>query len=112
MPTVANCSWSTISRRYLPETRRVLEQDLARRKFVPSIVRILGVPADTEPAEWDVETDRGRVRFLVNNADDVRRLGSYGALIINAQGIRYVVDDIRRLEPASRRILDHYLQYL
>jgi hypothetical protein len=92
-----------------PETRQVLEQDLARREFVPIVRRILGVPADTEPTEWEVETDRGPTRFVVNSDDDVRRLGAFRALVIDAQGIRYLIDDTRQLDTASRRILDRYL---
>lgn len=89
--------------------REVLEKDLARREFVPSIRRVLSVPADTEPTEWEVETDRGQTRFWLNSGDDVRRLGPHRALIIDAQGIRYLVDDTRLLDARSRRVLEHYL---
>ena len=92
-----------------PSVREFLERDLARREFVPLIGRIIGVPAETEPTEWEVETDRGRTRFLLNSADDVRRLGPYRALVIDTQGIRYLIEDTRQLDPASRRILDRYL---
>ncbi len=92
-----------------PEVRRVLERDLARREFVPLIRRVLSVPADSEPTEWEVETDRGPTRFLLNSGDDVRRLGPHRALLIDAQGIRYLIEDTRQLDPASRRILERYL---
>jgi hypothetical protein len=95
-----------------PSMRKVVEQNLSRREFVPTIRRILSVPADTEPAQWDVETDRGRTQFLVNSADDVRRLDGHRALVIDSDGIRYVVEDMRQLDPASRRILDLFLHYL
>ncbi len=95
-----------------PEARVALEQALARREFVPTIRRILAVPADTEPTEWEVETDRGPTRFQLNTADDVRRLGPNRALVIDAQGIRYLLSDIRQLDAASRRILDQYLHAL
>jgi len=92
-----------------PEVRRVLEQDLARREFVPIIHRVLSVPADTEPMEWEVETDRGPTRFLIHSGDDVRRLGPYRALLIDTEGIRYLVEDSRELDPLSRRVLEQYL---
>jgi uncharacterized protein DUF1854 len=88
--------------------REILERDLARREFVPMIRRIVGVPADSEPTEWEVETDRGRTRFLLNSADDVRRLGPNRALVIDTQGIRYLIEDLRQLDAASRRILERY----
>ncbi len=92
-----------------PATRAVLEKDLARREFVPLIRRILRVPADTEPSEWEVETDRGCTRFLLNSGDDVRRLGPHRAQIIDSQGIRYLVDDVRQLDARSRRIIENLL---
>ncbi|MBI3836642.1 MAG: DUF1854 domain-containing protein [Planctomycetia bacterium] len=92
-----------------PATREFLERDLARREFVPLIRRVVGVPADTEPTEWEVETDRGPTKFLLNSADDVRRLGPDRALVIDTQGIRYLIEDLRQLDAASRRILERYL---
>ncbi len=92
-----------------PAVREFLERALARREFVPVIRRIVGVPADTEPTEWEVETDRGRTRFLLNSADDVRRLSSDRALVIDTQGLRYLIEDTRQLDSASRRILERYL---
>src|SRR5262245_8560664 len=45
--------------------RQLLEDDLSRREFVPVIRRVLNTPADTEPTEWEVDTDRGRTTFLL-----------------------------------------------
>ncbi len=101
--------WVEDIRALSPETRAVLEHDLARREFVPLIRRILSVPADAEPTEWEVETDRGCARFVLNSVDDVRRLGPHRGLVIDAQGIRYLIDDARQLDPLSRRILERYL---
>jgi len=92
-----------------PALREVLETDLARREFVPLIRRIVGVPADTEPTEWEVETDRGNTRFLLNTNDDVRRLGPNRALVVDAHGIRYLIEDMRQLDVSSRRVLERYL---
>jgi len=94
----------------LPEaTRAVLETDLAKREFVPLIKRILGVSTEAEPSEWHVETDRGTTRFLLNTHDDIRRLGTFSALIVDAFGTRYHVQDTRQLDHASRQILERYL---
>jgi hypothetical protein len=89
--------------------REILEQELARREFVPVIRRILSVPEESEPAQWEVETDRGRTSFLVNTGDDVRRLGPHRALVIDTQGVRYMIDDTNQLDAVSRRILERYL---
>ena len=92
----------------LPE-RQVLEQELSRREFMPRIERIVRVSTLSEPSEWDVETDRGVTTFTLNSEDDVRRIGPHQALVIDAHGIRYLVADTRRLDTASRRVLERFL---
>jgi hypothetical protein len=91
-----------------PLTRQI-EEELARREFVPVIRRVVSVSAPVEPSEWEVETDRGRTRFLLNNEDDVHELGDNRALLTDAHGIRYLIPDIRQLDAHSRRLLERYL---
>ena len=91
------------------QVRDTLQADLAKREFVPVITRIVKVSSENEPAEWDVETDRGPTRFLLKSEDDIRRLGPHGASIIDAQGIRYLIPDTRALDSSSRRVLEMYV---
>ncbi len=91
------------------EVRTILEDELAGREFVPRIRRVLQVSSYLEPAEWEVETDRGRTRFVLKTEDDVRRLGPHSALLQDSQGIRYLVPDTRQLDPYGRRAVDRYL---
>jgi hypothetical protein len=90
-------------------TRELLVEELYRREFVPIIERIVGLSAEVDPCQWEVETDRGRTRFLLNSEEDVRRLGAFRTLILDSHGIRYLVRDVRQLDTASRRILERYL---
>jgi hypothetical protein len=92
-----------------PAVRRLLEEDLARREFKPVLRRIVKVSANTEPSEWQVETDRGPTRFVVNSEDDVRRLDGHRAMVIDAQGVRYLIPDTRALDAVSRRYLERFL---
>ncbi len=92
-----------------PELRRMIEEELARREFVPVVQRIERVFADTDPSEWHVVTDRGPTSFMMEDSDnDVRRLGPNRILLNDTHGIRYLIPDTRRLDDASRRILDRY----
>ncbi len=86
------------------DLRKILEEELSKREFVPIIERITVVSADVDPSEWHVETDRGPTSFLLDSEDDVRRLGTYKALLIDTHGIRYIIPDTRKLDYASRRI--------
>ena len=79
-----------------------------RREFVPVVRRILSVSA-VEPSEWRVETDRGPTRFLLNSEDDVCPLDDHRALVTDANGIRYLIPDLRQLDATSRRLLERFL---
>jgi hypothetical protein len=92
-----------------PQVRTVLEADLHQREFTPIVTRILHMTAFTEPSHWDIETDRGRTQFLLGNEDDVHRLDSHRAVIIDTHGIRYLIPDTRALDSHSRRILERFL---
>ena len=93
-----------------PEVRRILEEELSRREFVPVVQRIERVLAEHDPSEWQIVTDRGPTTFLMEDSDnDVRRLGINRILLVDTHGIRYLIPDTRQLDAASRRILERYL---
>jgi hypothetical protein len=89
--------------------RQTLLAELASREFVPAIVRVHSVSSETEPCEWDVETDHGRTKFVMKNEEDIRRLGPHGATITDGQGLRFVIHDMRKLDAHSRRFVEWYL---
>ena len=90
------------------DVRKILEDELARREFVPVVRRIWAVSA-VEPSEWRVETDRGPTRFLLKSEDDVCPLDDHRALVTDANGIRYLIPDVRQLDATSRRLLERFL---
>jgi hypothetical protein len=89
--------------------RRVLEEYLRQREFLPVVRRIVKVSASVEPSEWEVETDRGRTRFMLGSSEHVRHLEGQRALITDANGLRYLIADVGALDAGSRRILERYL---
>jgi hypothetical protein len=91
-----------------PDVRKVLEDDLARREFVPVIHTIERITS-TDPTEWTVTTDRGPTKFVVKSDDDIRRLGRHRALVVDAYGIRYFIADTKKLDAPSRKLLERYL---
>ena len=92
-----------------PSVRQLLEADLARREFIPVIRNIYSVSAGAEPTDWHVLTDRGETRFVLNNEDNIRRMGSRGALITDSHGIRFRIENTAALDAHSRRVLRRYL---
>jgi hypothetical protein len=92
------------------EVRRIIDEELSRSEFMPVVIGIQRVLADRNPSQWRIVTDRGPTSFLMEDADnDVRRLGPTRILLVDTHGIRYLIPDTRRLDAASRRILDRYL---
>lgn len=89
--------------------REMLEVELAQREFMPEILQILYVSSIMEPCDWEVITDRGPTRFVLKSEDDVRRLGPYSGIIIDAHGVRYLVRDSRTLDLYGRRALEQYI---
>jgi len=92
-----------------PASREAIERELAAREFMPRIERILGVTRGPEPTVWQVATDRGERQFTLSSDDHIRRLPPNGALIGDAQGVRYRIVDIAALDARSRRFLGRYL---
>jgi hypothetical protein len=94
----------------LPEAmRKTLEIELSQREFVPVIRRILNNPLDTEPTEWEVETDRGVTMFQLEGEEDVHRSEANQLTVVDAHGIHYLIPDESLLDAHSRSVLDRYL---
>lgn len=91
------------------QTRELIQCELARREFVPCILKINGITPDSEPTSWDVETDRGHTRFLLTSEDHVRRIQDRGVLITASDGVRFLVADRHQLDGQSRKLLRRYL---
>jgi hypothetical protein len=92
-----------------PTIRQTLEDELALREFIPVIGRIVRVSTDSFPSDWDVNTDRGPIRFTVDNEEDIRRLGPGRVMITDARRLRYQVRDVGALDSHSRRLLERFL---
>ncbi len=91
------------------QLRELIEQELDQLEFMPVLSRIVRISANSEPCEWDVETDRGRTTFLLKTDEDVRRIDDRRAMITDSNGIPYLIDDIDALDQKSRRYLERYL---
>lgn len=92
-----------------PSDRELIERELAIREFVPQILRVLWVSGTQEPCEWEVETNFGITRFVLNSEEDVRRVSAWTVHFVDASGGRYRVDDVRKLDSRSRVYVEWYV---
>ncbi len=91
------------------ELRQIVEAELEAREFMPEIRAIVDVSSYATPCTWQVETDRGRTRFVLRGEEDMRRLPGDGLLIADNHGIHYLLRDMTTLDKHSRKILDRFL---
>ena len=90
--------------------RQLIEEELAVREFVPTIVKINAVSSFSTPSTWDVETDRGPARLVLKAEEDIRRLGGRTRLLIaGSDGLQFRVPDTTTLDRPSRRLLERFL---
>ncbi len=91
------------------EMRKLLEEELALRDFVPEITRLKSVSSFGTPSTWTVETDRGATAFVLKGEEDIRRLSRQSLLIAAGHGVHFSVKDMGALDRASRRLLERFL---
>ena len=91
------------------DLRGLILEELADREFLPRIERVIRVLTHKEPHEWEVVTDRGPVKFLLRDTDDIRHLGPTRAILVDMHGVRFYIPDSRQLDARSQRILSQYL---
>ncbi len=102
----------TDPRRLDRASRELVLEQADQAYFMPRIVRITRV--DERPgmgiARWEVETDRGWNSFeMVSRSESVWFVGKNRLVIRDADGNRYLIEDLNALDKRSRRLADLYL---
>jgi len=94
----------------LPEPlRQLVEDELAKREFMPEIHRLIAVSSFATPCTWHVDTDRGEFSFILRGEEDIRRLKQEVLLISDSHGIHFLIRNPAALDAHSRKLLDRFL---
>lgn len=91
------------------EDRKLVEEELEGREFMPEISRIHHVTSFATPCTWKVSTDRGDTEFVLKGEEDIRRIGRQSLLITDNHGIHFLIRDMFNIDKHSRKILDRFL---
>ncbi|MBP8953257.1 MAG: DUF1854 domain-containing protein [Armatimonadetes bacterium] len=85
--------------RSLPKPmRRIVLEELRRQYFVPEITRVHSLKDEFGVLYWDVDTSRGRRKFVVREArDNIREFESGRMQITDVDGNLFEIPDIDRL---------------
>ncbi len=91
------------------DIRMLIEQELAKREFMPEINRILHVSSFATPSTWQVDTNRGMAELILKAEDHIRRLTPTSLLIADSHGIHFIIRDIDQLDNHSRKLMERFL---
>ena len=91
------------------DQRALIEEEIAGREVTPEIARLVSVSSFSTPCTWEVETDRGRTRFVLKGEEDIRRLAGRALLIASGQGLNFLIRDAGALDRPSRKLLERFL---
>ncbi|MGN1084638.1 MAG: DUF1854 domain-containing protein, partial [Lachnospiraceae bacterium] len=92
------------------EVRAMLEEQLALRYFTPVITKIYQIKDEYGYAYFDVETDRGRCRFVIHmGGNAVVHLSDVRILISDIDENRFEIPDVTKLTVKEQKRLDLFL---
>jgi hypothetical protein len=92
------------------ENQNLIDEDLQRRYFVPSVKKIVSAKERFGTVDWTVETDRGVCHFTTQNLRENVQRPAPGRIILNdVDGNRY---DIRNLDELSRESQELLFRHL
>ena len=93
-----------------PASRRLLDEELDRRYFTPSIEGIESLRSEAGMWRFNVRTQRGPAEFYVRNWRDSAVEISSGRWQINSvDGGRFEIKNLEALDAQSLRLLDQLL---
>ena len=86
-----------------PESRKVAEAELEQRYLMPRITRVVSTSAQFGSRYWDVETNRGRQKFLMKDpSKSVIWVTDDRLVLRDVVGNQYEIESYAKLDPKSR----------
>jgi len=90
-----------------PASLRIAQEELDRRYLTSRVGRIESIRSEFGVSYWDVQTDRGRREFVVQDvAENAQWLGERRLLLIDVDGNRFEIPDMDALDRRSSKFLE------
>lgn len=89
-----------------PATRQVIQSQLDKWAFIPTISRVLKVDVRFGFQQWTVQTDRGEIHFRVQEREDIRFLDNGRFSIKDVDGCLYELPSLTDLDEQSRKAVE------
>lgn len=90
------------------ETHRLLSDELRRTQFVPRVTRIHRISQAIKGLAVRLETDRGPTSILLDDDEHIRRISPTCVVLMDTNGIRFLIPDTTALDRHSRNCLDRF----
>lgn len=91
-------------------SRRIVEQELAQRYFMPKITKVLRTSASFGNRYWHVETDRGARQFLMKSPEtNATWITEDRCVLRDTLGNCYEIESFQALDRVSRSLADKVL---
>jgi len=87
------------------DSRRALRKALERMYYTPRITRIDSIKETWGVTHWEAQTDRGYATFEGVDREHIRRLPRGRFIIHDADGNRFEIEGVDKLDPRSRLLL-------
>jgi len=88
--------------------RQLVIEQLKDVHFAPVITRIDSLSSTTEGLRVQLETDRGRTTVFLDGDEHIYRITDARIVLIDTNGVRYLIPDVTALDRASRHRLERF----
>ena len=89
------------------DSRRILREELEHRYITAVVERVYSARNELSASYFDVQTNRGRREFVVQNVEEsVRWLGKRRLLLVDVDGNRFEIPDLNALDKRSAKLLE------
>ncbi|MYF97607.1 DUF1854 domain-containing protein [Candidatus Poribacteria bacterium] len=93
-----------------PESLKILNDELDKRYFTPTIKKIYRVKEQFGIHEWEVKTERGQVKFMVRGLNqNIKQVPPARLFVTDVKGNRYDIPDYRELDAKSFHQIQRHL---
>ena len=92
------------------DSRRAVEKELSRRYLTSEVKRIIEAKVEFGATYWHVETERGERDFVTQSLqENAQWLSDHHLLLIDVDGNRFEIPDVRELDGVSRACVETIL---
>ena len=93
-----------------PESLKIVQEELDKRYFTPTIEKVYRVKEQFGIHEWEVKTERGRITFSVRGLNqNIKQVPPARLFITDVRGNRYDIPDYRELDAQSYLQIQRHL---